>query len=99
MKTIKIDLDKLKKDHWTEEENKNVKLLIDFIQSLMNNHDYDYVRSTFGNQKYLQHNRGIADGFENCADPSDVSDQYNLFFFKSQKTFLFLFYIFFHAYL
>jgi predicted SnoaL-like aldol condensation-catalyzing enzyme len=28
----------------------------------MNNHDLDYVSSHFGNQSYVQHNRGIPDG-------------------------------------
>jgi len=62
METLKIDYDSLKKDSWSEQEAENVKLIIDFIQHLMNNHDFDYVAQKFGNQSYLQHNRGIPDG-------------------------------------
>ena len=62
MDTIQIKFDVLKKDNWSEQEIENVKLVIDFIQNLMNNHDFDYVARKFGNQVYTQHNRGIPDG-------------------------------------
>ncbi|MGB0525935.1 MAG: nuclear transport factor 2 family protein [Flammeovirgaceae bacterium] len=62
MDTLQINYDTLKKDSWSEKEVKNVKLIIDFMQNLMNNHHFDYVREKFSNQQYLQHNRGIPDG-------------------------------------
>ncbi len=65
MDTIKINLDLLRQDHWSEKENKNVERLVDFVQKLMNNHDFDYVRENFGNPRYKQHNRAIPDGLEN----------------------------------
>ena len=64
MDIIKIQFDQLKKDSWSEQEVKNVKLIIDFIQHLMNDHDFDYVSEKFGNQAYVQHNRGIQDGMD-----------------------------------
>lgn len=64
MNTIKISFDKLKKDSWSEGEIKNVQLVIDFVQELMNNHNFDIVLKKFGNPYYRQHNRGIPDGME-----------------------------------
>jgi predicted SnoaL-like aldol condensation-catalyzing enzyme len=64
MAILKINYDELKKDSWSEQEQKNVKLVIDFIQNLMNNHDFGYIRKTFGNNPYVQHNRSIPDGME-----------------------------------
>lgn len=65
MDIIQINYEDHKKNNWTEQESANVQLLIDFVQNLMNNHNFDYVRSTFGNQRYKQHNRGIRDGLDN----------------------------------
>ena len=62
MNIIQIDYDTLKKDSWSEQEQNNVKLIIDFVQNLMNNHNFDYVTETFSNQVYKQHNRSIPDG-------------------------------------
>ena len=62
MDTIQIKFDTFKKENWSEQESKNVKLVIDFVQNLMNNHNFDYVAETFGNQVYTQHNRSIPDG-------------------------------------
>ena len=61
MDTIQIKFDSLQKDSWSEQEIKNVTLVIDFIQNLMNNHDFDYVSENFGNHNYSQHNRSIPD--------------------------------------
>ncbi|MEX0289163.1 MAG: nuclear transport factor 2 family protein [Flavobacteriaceae bacterium] len=64
MEVVKINFDELKKNSWSEKEVNNVKLIIDFIQHLMNNHDFDYVSKTFSNKVYVQHNRGIPDGLD-----------------------------------
>lgn len=64
MDTKKIEYDQLKKSSWSEAEEKNVKLIVQFIQKLMNNHDFEGVMKKFNNSKYKQHNRGIVDGFE-----------------------------------
>lgn len=64
MGTIQINFDQLKKAHWSDQETKNAQLLVDFVQQLMNNHDFDQVLQKFGNPYYKQHNRGIPDGME-----------------------------------
>ncbi|MCH2033857.1 MAG: nuclear transport factor 2 family protein [Tenacibaculum sp.] len=64
MDTLKINFQELKRDTWTEEETNNAKLVVDFIQNIMNNHDFDYIRKTFGTHKYKQHNQSMVDGLE-----------------------------------
>lgn len=64
MNTIKINLEKLKKENWSDQEVLNVELVVDFVQQLMNNHDFDGVLKKFGNPYYKQHNRSIPDGME-----------------------------------
>lgn len=60
---MEINYSKLAKNNWSEEEQKNVKLLIGFVKALMNDHNFDEVATTYGNDKYKQHNRGIPEGF------------------------------------
>lgn len=62
MSTIKIDLDSLKKSNWSKQEFENAELMVDFIQHLMNDHDFNYISNHFGDNQYIQHSRGIADG-------------------------------------
>ena len=62
MSTIKIDLEKLKKEHWNEEQNKNAEVVVDFLQHLMNDHDFDYIKETYGGHPYKQHNQSMTDG-------------------------------------
>ena len=62
MDIIKINFDALKKDSWSETETANARLITDFIQNLMNNHDLDYVKEHFMNSKYKQHNRNLPEG-------------------------------------
>ena len=62
MNLKKIDFNKLKQDHWTEEEKKNVAIISDFIQKLMNDHDFEYIEKTYGKNRYLQHNLTMKDG-------------------------------------
>lgn len=61
MDKIVIDFEGLKKSHWSEKELQNATVITAFIQHLMNNHDFDYVLKTHGNDPYVQHSRGIAD--------------------------------------
>ncbi|PWJ42639.1 nuclear transport factor 2 family protein [Sediminitomix flava] len=68
MDTPKIDFDKLRKDSWSTTETQNVQLVIDFMQKLMNNHEFDHVLKEFGNSYYTQHNRSIPDGMEALID-------------------------------
>lgn len=64
MEVLKISSDLMKKPNWSEQETKNVAVVADFIQHLMNDHDFEYVRKTYGNNPYVQHNRNITDGME-----------------------------------
>ncbi len=62
MQTIKIDQAAHDKSHWSPSERENVALIVDFVQHLMNDHDFDYVLETFESGAYVQHNRNISDG-------------------------------------
>lgn len=68
MDTLQVNYDGLKKDTWSEQEIQNVKLVVDFIQHLMNDHDFDYINEHFGDQAYTQHNRNIPDGIPALVD-------------------------------
>lgn len=59
---IKIDFNTLKKDNWSPQEISNVKLVIDLVQHLMNDHDFEYIHEKYGDHPYVQHNRLIPDG-------------------------------------
>jgi predicted SnoaL-like aldol condensation-catalyzing enzyme len=62
MEVIKVNLDQMKKPSWTQEEINNAEVVVDFIQNLMNNHDFEYIKSQFGKQPYKQHNQSMTDG-------------------------------------
>ncbi len=62
MEPLKINFDALKKDNWSEKELENVELMVDFVQNLMNNHDFDYIMKKYGDTPYVQHNRNIPEG-------------------------------------
>ena len=62
MEKLKVKLEKLRKPNWTEEENKNAEIISDFIQHLMNDHDFTYIEDTFGHHPYKQHNQSMVDG-------------------------------------
>lgn len=68
MEGLKIDLNRLKKNNWTAQEEKNAELVVDFVQNLMNNHDFDYVMDKFGKGSYTQHNRGMLDGLKGVVE-------------------------------
>ena len=57
--TLTIDYNALKRDNWNANEVENVKLIIDFVQNIMNYHNFDYVLDKFDNDQYVQHNRSI----------------------------------------
>ena len=64
----RIDFESLRQPHWSEQELQNAELIADFVQHLMNDHDFGYVRERFGQANYVQHNRNIPDGILNLAD-------------------------------
>lgn len=62
MNTLIVELTALKKPNWTAEELNNATLVADFVQKIMNEHDFEYVERTFGGSPYKQHNRSMTDG-------------------------------------
>ena len=50
--------------HWTDSERANATAVIEFVQLLMNDHDFDAVLQRFASQPYRQHNRSMTDGIE-----------------------------------
>ena len=59
--TVAIDFESLKKTSWTEQEYENARLITDFVQNLMNNHNFDYVLKHYNDSAYVQHNRNLPD--------------------------------------
>lgn len=59
--TLQIDLAALQKTSWTEQELKNAEVITDFVQNLMNNHNFDYVLERYNDSAYTQHNRNLPD--------------------------------------
>lgn len=60
----KIEEDKHLKEQWTEQETENVKVVVDFFQHLMNEHNFEYTLKTYGGGSYIQHNRAIPNEIE-----------------------------------
>ncbi|NVK38426.1 MAG: nuclear transport factor 2 family protein [Gammaproteobacteria bacterium] len=58
---IIIDLASLQKPNWSEQERANVTLVTDFVQNLMNNHNFDYILENYNDSSYVQHNRNLPD--------------------------------------
>ncbi|MCG8430969.1 MAG: ester cyclase [Candidatus Omnitrophica bacterium] len=64
MEKLKVNLEALKQEHWSDKELENAKLVTDFVQHIMNDHDFDYVLKEYGQSNYTQHNRNIPDGIK-----------------------------------
>lgn len=62
-----IAFDSYIQDHWTPQETANARVVVDFLQHLMNEHNFDYIRKTYGHSAYRQHNRSIPDGIGGVA--------------------------------
>ncbi len=62
MQTIGLDLKAHQRDHWTAGEKANVEAAAEFVQLLMIDHNFEAVRSRFGGNHYVQHNRNMSDG-------------------------------------
>ena len=68
MAKLKIDFNSLKRDNWSVQETKNAELVVEFVQHLMNDHDFDYIMERFGKGSYTQHNRGMTDGLNGVVE-------------------------------
>lgn len=60
----KIQMDNYLQDHWTQQERRNVAVVVDFFQHLMNEHDFECTLNTYGGGSYFQHNRAIPNEIE-----------------------------------
>ena len=54
-----IDINQHLQEEWTQQETDNAKLVVDFFQHLMNEHDFEYTLKNFDKGSYTQHNRAI----------------------------------------
>lgn len=68
MNKLNISFESLKKDHWSNKELENAELITEFVQHLMNNHEFDLIKKKYGGNPYTQHNRGIPDGIDGLVD-------------------------------
>ena len=59
-----IEFAALEKEGWTDEERANVALISEFVQLVMNDHDFDEVLAKYDNDSYVQHNRNLPDGLD-----------------------------------
>ncbi len=55
----KIEFNDHLQESWTQQETDNAKVVVDFFQHLMNEHDFEYTLKHYGEGSYLQHNRAI----------------------------------------
>ena len=65
---LNIDLSTLKKTSWTEQELSNAQILTDFVQNLMNNHNFEYIIKHYNNSTYVQHNRNLPEKVTGLVD-------------------------------
>lgn len=59
-----INIESFQKKNWSDKELKNAKLITDFVQNLMNNHNFKYVLEKYNDDSYIQHNRNLPDGID-----------------------------------
>ena len=64
MADVTVDFAALERPEWSEPERKNAQTIAEFVQLLMNEHDFDQVRDRFSTGTYVQHNRAIPDGID-----------------------------------
>ena len=67
-KLPKIDANKHLQEHWTKEEVDNVKVVVDFFQHLMNEHNFDYILKNYADTPYTQHNKSIPNGISGVVE-------------------------------
>lgn len=64
MQTPIINFEKLNKPHWSEQARQNARKTIEFVQLIMNDHNFDEVAKHYSGTPYKQHNRTIADSID-----------------------------------
>lgn len=84
-----LELEELTRAHWSSQELENARIVLEFVQRLMNNHEFDYVRSAYGNNPYKQHNRGMKDGIEGVITTlEDFTGQYPNFSYDVKNIYI-----------
>ena len=68
MADVIVNLQELESPAWSDVEQQNARTLADFVQLLMNEHDFEQVRERFSSGTYVQHNRAIPDGIDGLTD-------------------------------
>jgi len=64
MNTPAIHFSALQRAHWQPEDTQKARLVVEFVQLIMNNHDFEEIRRRQQGYPYKQHNRTIEDGIE-----------------------------------
>ncbi len=64
MPNPQINLDSLTKENWSTEDTRNAEAVVEFVQLIMNDHNFDEILQRYTGSPYKQHNRNIADGIE-----------------------------------
>lgn len=62
MTTPVINFENLVQPHWSMQDKNNAQLAVEFVQTIMNRHDFDAIVQKFSNSEYVQHNRSMTDG-------------------------------------
>ena len=62
MSVHKINFETLAKPHWSDTDKMNAQAVVEFVQLIMNDHDFDEIRRQYATQPYKQHNRIMTDG-------------------------------------
>lgn len=57
-----INVKKFEKGHWSDEGKRNAMAVLDFVQTMMNEHNFEKIRDTYKDTQYVQHNRTMSDG-------------------------------------
>lgn len=62
METIVNKIDSFVKEHWSSSQKQKAEIALDFVQRLMNNHEFELITQQYSNAPYKQHNRSMTDG-------------------------------------
>ncbi|WP_295891479.1 nuclear transport factor 2 family protein [uncultured Vibrio sp.] len=59
-----INKTSLVKPHWNQDDVNNAEAVLEFVQLLMNDHNFNAITDRYKGKPYKQHNRNIADNIE-----------------------------------
>lgn len=61
---LTVDFDSLRSEAWSAQEVQNAATVADFVQNLMNDHNFEYILKHYNDDAYRQHNRNLEDKIE-----------------------------------